>query len=224
MKKIGMLLILIAGISASAIGYYVFYLKPPSSGSEDVEVVNDGSSTDSSASKPTSFAQDDHTNSVKTTYYVSVPLLQTYQAPSEEAVKGSIHYFGDKLSVLEQADGWGRISPYYVYKEGDDEVAKWVPMSSVQLTVPTQSEEERRAMISHYIDESDHFERYSDAFVDATDHLLNEGICSLADLNATGGWIESVQYHNGHVFFLYCGGLQSQNKVYVDAESGETFL
>ncbi|WP_428774442.1 hypothetical protein [Vibrio sp.] len=219
MKKILMLLLLLLGIAGAVGGYYIFYLKPQQDAlqAEQPEPIA-MPETVPAASTPKSAEE-----KVTTDYYVNPERLGVREHPDYEAFIESILYRGDKIHVLEQKEGWGRISPYYVYGEGQPEVAEWVPMEALLEVPPTVTRQERLETISHYIEKSDDFKRFFDVFVEQSDLLLKQEICKPEDFEETGGWVRSVRYKDRDVYFVYCGGLKQSNKVYLDVRSGEVF-
>ncbi|NAW55933.1 MULTISPECIES: hypothetical protein [unclassified Vibrio] len=221
MRKIVMLVLLVLGLAASAAGYYMFYLKPK-------EAAQNASQNEPLVPPATEYkgkkVVKTQPDVVKTDYYVGSPQLGVREAPDYDAYAETEYYRGDKLIILEQKDGWGRISPYYVYEEGGPEVAEWVPMDALLETPPIISEAERRETITGYINGSDDFDLYEEMFVKTTDKLLQDGTCSPADFEELGGWVTSVKYSDGYVYFVYCGGFKVSNKIYVDVQTGEIFF
>jgi len=78
--------------------------------------------------------------------------------------------------------------------------------------------------VRHAIASSDDFQKYEDRFVNSTLLLVNSGTCNLGELQEQGGWYKSVINHkNQLVYFIYCGGLHRDNRIYLNIESGNTF-
>ena len=60
--------------------------------------------------------------------------------------------------------------------------------------------------------------------VKAAAQLIAGGTCTRKDFKDMGGWMKSVnQYRDRPVYFTYCGGMTSANKIYLDASTGKTF-
>ncbi|UUM32746.1 hypothetical protein [Vibrio japonicus] len=218
MKKIVMILLLLLGIGCAGGGYYIFYWKPqhePQETPEKTELV------------PKPVEQPIEIREIKeapiTDYYVNVAKLGIREHPSYDAFVESLAYKGDKLHILEQKDGWGRISVYYVYEEGGEEVAEWVPMDQLLEVPPTITKEERIETISSYIESSDDFKQHFESFIWKTEELLRDKTCTPEDFEETKGWMRSVTFSERDVYFVYCGGLKQANKIYLDVQTGETF-
>ncbi|WP_232055199.1 hypothetical protein [Vibrio taketomensis] len=218
MKKIMMVGLLLLGIALAAGGYYVFYFKP----AQEVSAHNTTNAeapvkTNVPVSPPIPKPIPDVTD-----YYVSPAKLGVREHPEKDAFIESVLYRGDKVYVLEKRDGWGRISPYYVYHEGEEEVAEWVPMDALLEVPPTITKQQRIETISSYIEGSDDFKQYFDVFIATTDDLIREGICMPPDFEELKGWIKSVKYDQD-VYFVYCGGLKQANKIYLNVQTGKIF-
>lgn len=223
MKKTLMLVLLVLGLACAAGGYYIFYLKPMQDAEEAAMQAKNKVAPVAptpQVSMPISPSKD-----VKpvTDYYVSSERLGVREAPNSDAFVETIVYRGDKLYVLEKKEGWGRISPYYVYKEGGPEVAEWVPMDALLEVPPTITKQERLETVSSYIEGSDDFKQHFEMFIKTTDSLLKDGTCVPPDFEELKGWVRSRTYSEQAVYFVYCGGLKQANKIYLNVENGEIF-
>lgn len=220
MKKLIMVVVLLLGLACAGGGYYIFYLKPQ----QEAELL---AQQETPTEMPEPSIEDrkpvKETKPPVTDYYVSPQRLGVREKPDKDAFIESVLYRGDKLHVFEKKDGWGRVSRYYVYEEGGEEVAEWVPLDALLEVPPTISKEERMETVSSYIEKSDDFKRYFDVFVAKTDQLLKEKTCRPSDFEETKGWMRSVTFKDRDVYFVYCGGLKQANKVYLDVGSGEIF-
>lgn len=223
MKKTLMLVLLVLGLACAAGGYYIFYFKPMQD-AEEALLQAEGKTPAVSAPASTlmSTAPAEESKPV-TDYYVNSERLGVRESPDHGAFVESIVYRGDKLHVLEKKNGWGRISPYYVYKEGGPEVAEWVPMEALLEVPPTITKQERLETVSSYIEGSDDFKRHFEMFIKTTDKLLKDGTCVPPDFEELKGWVRSRTYSKQAVYFVYCGGLKQANKIYLNVENGEIF-
>ncbi|GAK82497.1 SH3 domain protein [Vibrio ponticus] len=185
MKKILMVILLLVGIALAGGGYYMFYLKPEQDAAAR-EAANQEAITLPRPAEPATPTPPPMPE--KTDYYVSPEKLGVREHPDRSAFIESILYRGDKVYVLEKRDGWGRISPYYVYNEGEEEVAEWIPMDQLLEVPPTITKAERIKTISSYIEGSDDFKQYFDVFIATTDDLIKEGICLPPDFEELKGW------------------------------------
>ncbi|MCG9595878.1 hypothetical protein L1D15_03985 [Vibrio sp. Isolate25] len=220
MKKIIMVVLLLLGIACAGGGYYIFYLKPQ----QDAEAA--AAMMEANKEPPPPPVKEEKAPPPKpevTDFYVSPAKLGVREYPQYEAFVESVVYRGDKLHILEKKNGWGRISPYYVYEEGGEEVAEWVPMEALLEVAPTITKEERVETVSSYIEESDDFKLHFEMFVQKTDQLLKEKTCVPEDFEETSGWIRSLTFEQRDVYFVYCGGIKQANKVYLDVQTGEIF-
>ncbi|WP_246335796.1 hypothetical protein [Vibrio marinisediminis] len=218
MKKILMVILLLVGIALAGGGYYMFYLKPEQDAAKLAEQQTPLPVEQSQPEPmpiPTPVAE-------KTDYYVSPEKLGVREMPDKSAFIESILYRGDKVHILEKRDGWGRISPFYVYNEGGPEVAEWIPMDALLEVPPTITKQERIKTISSYVEGSDDFKQYFDVFIQTTDDLIKEGICLPPDFEELKGWVKSVKYEQD-VYFVYCGGLKQANKIYLNVQTGNIF-
>ncbi|MDW6004567.1 SH3 domain-containing protein [Vibrio mangrovi] len=221
MKKLLMILILLLGIGGAGVGYYLFYMKP----------AEDATKQDSEKGKNKPVLADPSGGTsqgvtavkVNTHFYVNEHKLAVRNAPDPESFPVRYLYKGDPVTVLEQKQGWGRISGYFVYQQGDPEIAEWVAMDSLSEQLPVISKEEREEILMSYIDESDDLLTYKDKFLKITGQLIDEKMCSPEDFDELKGWVRSIRYQERHVYFIYCGGIKSVDKIYFDVDSGEIF-
>ncbi|CAM3893645.1 hypothetical protein VA7868_03271 [Vibrio aerogenes CECT 7868] len=216
MKKALMILILLLGIGGAAAGYYLFFMKTP-------EKPADAMSIEEPAPTEEMNAEPEPEKPVNTKFFVNEHKLPVRNERSESAYPVRYLYKGNQIIVLEQKDGWGRISRYFVYKEGGPEVAEWVSMQGLSETKPVITKEEKEEILTAYINKSDDLKLYKEKFLQVTGKLIDEKICSPEDFDELKGWVRSVKYKNRNVYFIYCGGLKVADKIYLDVNSGEIF-
>ncbi len=156
-------------------------------------------------------------------YYVNVRKTAVYEAADKNAVVVDSLYKGEKVHALEKKNGFIRLTEFIVYQEGGEPKAEWTLMADLSETKPVIEAQERNEILDGYITKSDDLERYRDVFRHYTEVLINDGTCKPQDFEELGGWVRSVTYQNRAVYFIYCGGLRQQNKVYLDVDSGEIF-
>lgn len=215
-----MLLLLLVGIGCAGGGYYIFYYKP-----QQDALANQAADEEPMVPLVTLEEEEEEAPppAPVTDYYVSPPKLGVREAPSYEAFVESVLYRGDKVHILEKKDGWGRISPYYVYEEGGREVAEWLPMDALLEVAPTITKQERIETVSSYIEASDDFKQHFEMFIKTTDKLLKEGTCTPEDFEETKGWMRSLTFEGIDAYFVYCGGIKQANKIYLDVQTGKIF-
>ncbi|EEZ85815.1 conserved hypothetical protein [Vibrio harveyi 1DA3] len=158
-----------------------------------------------------------------TEYYVTERRINVYNKPEHQALIVDTLYKGEKVSVLEKADGWFRLSDYIVYEEGGEETAEWVDSKGLSDAEPVIKEQERLEILDGYLQKSDDLKTHLDMFRNKTQQLLDDETCDPSDFEELGGWVRSVTYKKRNVYFIYCGGLEQENKIYLDVDKGEIF-
>lgn len=158
-----------------------------------------------------------------TEYYVTERRINVYNKPERQALIVDSLYKGEKVSVLEKADGWFRLSDYIVYEEGGEETAEWVDSKGLSDAEPVIKEQERLEILDGYLQKSDDLKTHLDMFRNKTQQLLDDETCDPSDFEELGGWVRSVTYKTRNVYFIYCGGLEQENKIYLDVDKGEIF-
>jgi len=159
----------------------------------------------------------------QTDYYVSERKIAVYDEPNVDALIKDYLYKGDHIEVLEKSNGWGRITDYIVLREGAPEMAEWIEMSKLSEDEVIISADEHVEILDSYLVKSDDLKTYRKPFRLAVDSLIENGTCEPGDFEELGGWVKSVKYSNRNVYFIYCGGLKLENKIYLDADTGEIF-
>ncbi|MDR9826504.1 hypothetical protein RCJ22_12875 [Vibrio sp. FNV 38] len=221
MKKLLMITTLLGGLASALGGYYLFYIKdadlnvPPEAPLQEVveEVIEELQVELETVPLAPQIKQ----------YYVAKPRIGIREVRELDGYFERELFHGDKVVVLEELEGWGRISSYFVYQEGGEEVAEWVLMSDVQEAPPEISQEERYAILGDSLEGSDDYLLYQDLLIQYADQLIEEKICDLLDFEQSNGWMRSINYADRQVYFVYCGGLRPVDKVYLDVLNGNIF-
>ncbi len=156
-------------------------------------------------------------------YYVIDRQVSVYNKPDQDALIVDTLYKGEKVAVLEKNNDWYRISDYLVYKEGGEETAEWLDANGLSDAEPVIKEQERLEILDDYIQKSDDLTEHLDMFRSKTQKVLDDQTCDPNDFVELGGWVRSVTYKTHNVYFIYCGGLEQENKIYLDVDSGEIF-
>lgn len=73
------------------------------------------------------------------------------------------------------------------------------------------------------IAQSDDFNLHRNAFLAAANELISEGTCTPEDFVEMGGWVKSSNHRDQPVYFTYCGGMTTANRIYVDVSDGRVF-
>lgn len=218
MKKIIILFVILAIIGGAGAGYYFFFMQDDSA--------NDADKTEAAPveQKPMEELVIDLAPEPENThFYVSSAKLDIMDRPSEDGIVIGMLYKTEPVEVLEKRDGWARITDYLVYTDGQPEQADWVNMAFLVEEKPTITKQERMETLDSYIVESDDLKDYRAEFRIATDKLLKKGACEPKDFEELRGWVRSINYKDRPVYFIYCDGLDLENKIYLDVSTGKLF-
>lgn len=220
MKKMLMLLLLIFGLACAGAGYYLFYYKPEQ---ERLEALNQRLAPEIPISEEYEPSDPAFVMPDIMDYYVNQPTLGVREQPDRDEFVHRLLYRGEPVFLYEKQEGWGRLTPFYVYEEGGPEVAEWIPLDGLVVEPPVITPEERRETVLSYIINSDDLDIFKTMFVQTTDQLLSEKTCVPGDFKELGGWVRSVRYQSEDVYFVYCGGLNQANKIYLNTQTGAIF-
>ena len=159
--------------------------------------------------------------------YVAADRLNVRLAPSLSAKVVSVLDRGQRVDVLGVQGGWSRISRYYggLVEGTSRRVARWVASAYLSDTKPAGAP----VRVSSYspalvraIDKSDDAHKYRSRFLVAAWELISRQRCTIADFERLGGWTRSTARGKA-VYVTYCGGLDENNRIYLDVISGKTF-
>lgn len=217
MKKLLLLLILL-GLGGGG-AYYYFVMMPQMAmvAGSDYQVIE----PDQQAEKP--MMELEEKKNVATIelgeYYVTSSRLNVRREPGTNAPISRVLDIGDKVNVLESNQGWARISEYYEF--GDGNFAQWVSEQFLSSSIPENLATVRSGRLEIAIKHSDNFVTHRNLFLKVSQALIDDGVCSNGDFKEMRGWLKSVDYQPRDVYYTYCGGIERENKIYLDAESGE---
>ena len=220
MKKALITIMAVLLLGGAGFGYYFFFMQ------EDQPEPTTEASTPkvqvkAEASKP---IMDLESLPPETTeYYVIERQVSAYNQPDHNALVVDTIYKGEKVVVLEKSNGWYRISDYLVYEEGSEATAEWLDAKGLSDAEPVIKEQERLEILDGYLQKSDDLKQNLEIFRTKTQLLLDDNTCEPEDFTELGGWVRSVTYKQRNVYFIYCGGLEQENKIYLDVDSGEIF-
>ncbi|WP_440878030.1 SH3 domain-containing protein [Vibrio natriegens] len=220
MKKalIAMMAVLLLG--GAGFGYYFFFMQKDQP-EQAAEATSPKAQVKEEASKP---VMDLESVPPETTeYYVIERQVSAYNKPDHNALVVDTIYKGEKVVVLEKSNGWYRISDYLVYEDGGEETAEWLDAKGLSDAEPMIKEQERLEILDGYLQKSDDLKDNLEIFRNKTQLLLDDNTCEPEDFTELGGWVRSVTYKQRNVYFIYCGGLEQENKIYLDVDSGEIF-
>ncbi|MEZ8784004.1 hypothetical protein AB6D77_15195 [Vibrio splendidus] len=159
----------------------------------------------------------------QTEFYVLDRKLEVVEQPEIDGLITDYLYKGEKVEVLEKQGEWARISDYIVLKEGGPQTAEWVSMSGLSNDEVIISEKESIEILDSYLVKSDDLKLHKETFRNTVAELISDGQCDPSDFEELGGWVKSVKYSDRDVYFIYCGGLSLENKIYLDVNTNEIF-
>ena len=176
--------------------------------------------------------------------WVTADRLNRRTCPQPSCGSVGVQFFRDGVTIYERSNGWARITgPYnascfngvseYVDSGNDaceeangivdGRFAEWVSaqyLSSERPPDPAAGATGDYALVSG----SDDYATYKDAFAKAASGLIANGSCSRADFEEMGGWWKSsLRGADEPVYFTYCGGLTLDDRIYLNASTGEVF-
>ncbi|MEZ9448344.1 SH3 domain-containing protein [Vibrio splendidus] len=159
----------------------------------------------------------------QTEFYVLDRKLEVVEQPEIDGLITDYLYKGEKVEVLEKQGEWARISDYIVLKEGGPQTAEWVSMSGLSNDEVIISQKESIEILDSYLVKSDDLKIHKEKFRNTVAELISDGKCDPSDFEELGGWVKSVKYSDRDVYFIYCGGLSLENKIYLDVNTNEIF-
>lgn len=220
MKKALITIVITLLLGGAGAGYYFFFMQKDLARSETGQSLPQAQPPEGNAQPIMDLEVQPHATN---DYYVIDRQLSVYNKPDQSGLVVDTLYKGEKVTALEKDRGWYRISDYLVYKEGGVETAEWLNAQGLSNSEPVIQEQERLEILDGYLQKSDDYKRHLDMFREKTQGLLDDNTCEPEDFEELGGWVRSVTYQQRNVYFIYCGGLEQENKLYLDVDSGETF-
>ena len=220
MKKalIALLVLLILGGGGAA--YYFFVMKKDSPPADKTEESVEEVAQPEADLKPIMELKPEPE---QTEFYVLDRKLEVVEQPEIDGLITDYLYKGEKVEVLEKQGEWARISDYIVLKEGGPQTAEWVSMSGLSNDEVIISEKESIEILDSYLVKSDDLKIHKETFRNTVAELISDGECDPSDFEELGGWVKSVKYSDRDVYFIYCGGLSLENKIYLDVNTNEIF-
>lgn len=176
-------------------------------------------------------------------HWVTSDRLDRRTCPSASCGLVGQLFFREKATVFERRNGWGRISKHYsascqsghskyvdsgnsacTVENGivNGKFAEWVKLEQLSKTRPADPGAGATG-IAALVSSSDDYRIHKDAFVKAAQTLLWQRKCTESDFKEAGGWYKSISHRNERIYFMFCGGLKSDNKIYLDASNGRIF-
>lgn len=211
----------LVAIGSSAGGvYYFFFLDKPDEQSvlnnEPIVKPAEGEADNLSENEP-SQPIDPRTNIPSKTQYVIENGVEVLNEPNGLYVE-DVLYKGESVDVFELKQDHTRVTPYLVLEENGDEVANWVKSDQLSDDKPIITDEEQDAFIASLIQGSDDYKPYKEVFHAFTQKLIDNRQCKHEEFIQTDGWMRSLNYPDKAIYFIYCDGLNVENKIYLDVE------
>ncbi|EMP4376715.1 SH3 domain-containing protein [Vibrio parahaemolyticus] len=221
MKKVLIAVLILLLLGGAGAGYYFFFMQKDESEKPVAAKTEKAPLDTGNDSKP---IMDLEAPAPEITeYYVIERRVNVYNKPDDKSLIVDALYKGEKVSVLEKVEGWFRLSDYIVYEDGGEETAEWVNSKGLSDAEPVIKEQERLEILDGYLQKSDDLKEHLDMFRNKTQQLLKDETCDPSDFEELGGWVRSVTFKKRNVYFIYCGGLEQENKIYLDVDKGELF-
>lgn len=175
--------------------------------------------------------------------WVTSQYLDRHTCPSESCGIVGRLFFREAADVLEVDGDWARITDAYdascsngvseyvdsgnancATENGisDGQFAEWVRVADL-ATVRPANPAETAAEDERLVAQSDDFAQYRDAFTTAARTLIADGRCTAAEFEEMGGWVKSSNDRDRPVYFTYCGGMTTANRIYLNTETGEIY-
>jgi hypothetical protein len=94
----------------------------------------------------------------------------------------------------------------------------------VKYLSATQPTDPGAGAIGNYalVNRSDDYRKYKDIFANTASDLIASGRCTAQDFKETG-WVKSINQKDSPVYFVYCGGMDIQHRLYLNAATGDVF-
>jgi len=96
----------------------------------------------------------------------------------------------------------------------------WCHINSIKENKKTS---DALAKIEAVIKDSDDFSSHKEIMLKLSQQLIDQGKCTLADFEDMGGWVQSFKHKPKPVYFTYCGDINEDSRIYLDAEKKSLF-
>lgn len=100
------------------------------------------------------------------------------------------------------------------------EAARWAEAAAAERR---EADARTAAAAQRLIAGSDDLDEHRAAFGRVAVELVENGTCSEAEFIENGGWVRSTTFEKRQVYFMYCGGSTTANRLYLDAATGDVF-
>jgi hypothetical protein len=213
MKKarIGLLILLFIAGGAAAVYYFFFYQPEPE--------VEESSSLESEVSQMPP-AEKELEPIPFTEFFVISPGIEIYAKPNFESQVVGKTELREVVKVYQEKGRWSRVQSWINETTGK---SQWIYNEHLSTEHPGVTVQERYQTIKQLIASTDDFEQYEARFIELTDSVLQSKQCSEEDLTQLKGWIRSFNYPDEPIYYSYCGGLEVEDKLYINLDSGDVF-
>jgi len=171
--------------------------------------------------------------------WVTTQRLARHTCPSTACGIVGEFYYRDGVKPLETQNGWTRVSKYYVAScengrsayvdTGNDrcsqangivdgQFAEWVVDANLSTERPADPAADATGLAKS-IGGSDDFNLYQAQFVQAAQQLIDQNLCTEAELADWGGFYASVNLRPRKAYFVHCGN----DRHYLDVTTMEIF-
>ncbi|WP_117234113.1 hypothetical protein [Vibrio maerlii] len=221
MKKIIIAVVTLMLLAGAAAGYYFFVYQNEGSGDAAVSepIVKPSAGQEKPDTELSETEQQEPEYQVRKRY-VTENGVEVVNEPNGQYVEDRL-YKGEEVDTYEESSSFTRITPYIVLEEGGEEIANWVNSNKLADEKPTISSKETDEMIEGLIGGSDDYKTYKEIMHQHTEALIKSGRCKHEEFIELDGWMRSINYSGRDVYFVYCGGLNVNNKVYLDTNQSK---
>jgi hypothetical protein len=213
MKKalIGLLILLFIAGGAGAVYYFFFYQAEPESEISAPVVSEDSESSElDSEPEPIPFTE----------FFVISPGVEKFAKPNFESQVVGKTELRELVKVYEQNGRWSRVQSWINETTGK---SQWIYSEHLSTEHPGITVQERYRTIKALIAGTDDFEQNEARFIELTDTALKSKQCREEDLAQMQGWIRSFNYPDEPIYYSYCGGLEVEDKLYINLDNGDVF-
>ena len=170
-------------------------------------------------------------------YFVLVDRLNVRLAPAPSARIVEQLDIGARVSVIQLAGDWARISDFYNGRRHNTEgmVAEWVAtqflssQNSSISTPPASTEAVPEAPANQSMDSltqalagSDDFARHGEVFIATARRLLGSGTCKEKDFALADGWVRDGTEQPA-TYFVLCAGAAGSVTVFLNPVAGTVY-
>jgi hypothetical protein len=176
-------------------------------------------------------------------FWVKSERLNRRTCPSTDCGVVGQFFFREATMVFERRGGWARVTkPYDAACAGgtseyvdsgkascdpangitNGRFSEWVSAEFLSEDRPPDPAADTSGA-EELVAGSDDFSRFRTTFAEAAESLIADRRCTQQDFRDMGGWVKSTNHNNEPIYFTYCGGATTANRLYLNAETGKVF-